>query len=226
MSNYSVFDIAGPIMTGPSSSHTAGAVKLGQMARALFDSTPDEVQYLLHGSFGTVYKGHATDRALLAGVMKMYTSDARIKDAFNIADEKGIKYKFTVGDLGLGYHPNSVKITLKKGNRKMSMTGSSTGGGNVNISQIDDFNVDFKGIAGKYFTIVISHKNQVGILSYITTFISERGINIANMQSSRVAEGGKALTIANLDTAVGLPDILELEKLPGIHFVRSLTKVT
>lgn len=225
MSKYSVFDIAGPVMTGPSSSHTAGAVKIGQIARALFDSTPEEINFLLHGSFGTVYKGHATDRALLAGVMKMYTSDARIKDSFNIAKEKGIKYKFNVGDLGLGFHPNSVKITLKKGSRKMTMVGSSTGGGNVNISQIDGFNVDFKGVAGKYFSLVISHKNKVGILSTITSFISEKGINIANMQSSRVAEGGKSLTIASLDGPLALPDILELEKVSGIYFVRSLTKV-
>ena len=91
MANYTTFDIAGPIMVGPSSSHTAGAVKIGQMARALFDKTPTKVTFYLHGSFATVYKGHATDKALLAGVMKFRTADPRIKDAFKIAKEKGVK---------------------------------------------------------------------------------------------------------------------------------------
>ena len=132
MKQTSVFDIAGPIMTGPSSSHTAGAVKLGQLARAIFNKTPEKVTFMLHGSFATVYKGHSTDKALLAGIMKFRTSDTKIKDAEKIAKQKGIKYEFKTGDLGIRFHPNSVKITLEaKGHKKMNIIGSSIGGGDA-----------------------------------------------------------------------------------------------
>ncbi|MEK7547642.1 MAG: L-serine ammonia-lyase, iron-sulfur-dependent subunit beta, partial [Patescibacteria group bacterium] len=128
MTHLSIFDIAGPIMVGPSSSHTAGACKIGQFARALFHSTPKKVTFYLHGSFGEVYKGHATDKALLAGVMKFMTSDPRIKDSFEIAKEKEIKYEFITRDLGHAYHPNTVKIVLERGKYRMSVIGSSIGG--------------------------------------------------------------------------------------------------
>src|SRR3990167_5414835 len=100
MSNLSIFDIAGPVMVGPSSSHTAGACKIGQFARALFHGTPNKVTFYLHGSFSEVYKGHATDRALLGGVLKFRTSDPRIKESFKIAKQKKIKYEFIKKDLG------------------------------------------------------------------------------------------------------------------------------
>lgn len=226
MTSYSVFDIAGPIMVGPSSSHTAGAVKIGQMARALFDATPDKVTFVLHGSYATVYKGHATDRALLGGVMKFMTKDKRIKDAFKVAKQKGIKYEFKTGDLGIGYHPNSVKVILeKKGKKKMEVIGSSIGGGSIEIKKIDDFEVDFWGTAGKFFTLVICHKDKPGLLAKITNFISGRGLNIANLQNSRLSKGGKALTIASLDGTMGLSDVLEMEKDTDVYFVRALTKI-
>lgn len=226
MSSYSIFDIAGPIMIGPSSSHTAGAVKIGQMARALFDATPNKVTFVLHGSYATVYKGHATDRALLAGVMKFMTKDKRIKDSFKIAEQKGIKYEFKTGDLGIGYHPNSVKIILeKKKKKKMEVIGSSIGGGNIEIKKINDFDVNFWGTAGKFFTLVICHKDKPGLLARITNFIASRGLNIANLQNSRLSKGGKALTIASLDGIIELSDVLKMEKDKDIYFVRALTKI-
>lgn len=111
---YSVFDIAGPIMVGPSSSHTAGACKIGQIARALFHGTPDKVTFILHGSFATVYKGHSTDRALVGGILKFKTSDPRIKKSFELAKKYGLQFDFKTADLGEKYHPNTVKVILEK----------------------------------------------------------------------------------------------------------------
>ncbi|MBT7736327.1 L-serine ammonia-lyase, iron-sulfur-dependent, subunit beta, partial [Candidatus Peregrinibacteria bacterium] len=113
MTQLSVFDVAGPVMVGPSSSHTAGACKIGQFARALFHTTPTKATFYLHGSFAEVYKGHATDKALISGVMKLRTSDPRIKEAFKIAKAKHIECVFKKKDLGEKFHPNTVQIVLE-----------------------------------------------------------------------------------------------------------------
>lgn len=212
-------------MVGPSSSHTAGAVKIGQFARALFDRTPQKVTFILHGSFGLVYKGHATDRALLAGIMKFHSKDLRISQAFQIAQEKKIKYEFIIKDLGLGYHPNTVKIMLEANRKKMSVVGSSLGGGTVVITRIDDFEVDFKSIAGRYSTLVVSHRDKLGLIASITQFITAQKINIAGIQSSRLSKGGKAMTIIHMDGELTLSKVLKMEKITGIYFVRSLHKI-
>lgn len=226
MSSYSIFDITGPVMIGPSSSHTAGAVKIGQLARALFNKTPEKVTFFLHGSFATVYKGHSTDKALLAGVMKFSTRDPKIKEAFEIAKQKKIKYEFQTTDLGIHYHPNTVKIDLEAGKKKLSVIGSSIGGGNVTINKIDEFEVNLKGTAGKFFTLVISHKNRPGILARITQEIAKLNINVANIQNTRLSAGGKALTIIALDSKMNLKQVQDLEKCDkDIHFVRALTKL-
>jgi len=212
-------------MVGPSSSHTAGAVKIGQIARALFDKTPEKATFILHGSFATVYKGHATDRALLAGIMKFQTANPKIKEAFKIADEKKIKYEFKTGDLGMQYHPNTVKIILeRKGHKKMRIIGSSIGGGKVEIRQIDDFDVDLKGVAGKYLSLIIAHKKRTGIIAEITAAIAVLGANIVDIQSSRISD--KSLTFLNLESyRPTLKEILEIEKIPGVIYVRALTKL-
>jgi len=225
MAKYTTFDIAGPIMVGPSSSHTAGAVKIGQMARALFDRTPTKVTFLLHGSFATVYKGHATDRALLAGVMKLRTADTRIKDAFKMAKEKNIDYRFETVDLGISYHPNTVKIVLESSdNKKMVVIGSSIGGGKVVINKINEFDVDLKGIAGKYMSLIISHIKRKGIIAEITAALSTMGADIVDIQSFRTGE--RSLTFLNLEGyRPTLEDVLSIEKINGVDFVRSLTKL-
>ena len=212
-------------MVGPSSSHTAGAVKIGQIARAIFDKTPDKATFILHGSFATVYKGHATDRALLAGIMKMRTASPLIKDAFKIAQEKGIKHEFKTGDLGMGYHPNSVKIILEaKGRKKMSIVGSSIGGGKVVIRQINEFDVDLRGIAGKYMSLIIAHRKRRGIIAELTAAVSSLGADIINIQSFSVGE--KTLTFLNIENyRPTIRDVLDFEKIPGVIFVRSLTKL-
>ena len=169
---YSLFDIAGPVMVGPSSSHTAGACKIGQIARALFRGTPKEVKFYLYGSFATVYQGHATDKALLAGVMKLWTSDPKIKDAFKIAEKKNLKYKFIPYKLSAPeHHPNTVRIILRNSKRKLSIVGSSVGGAKIKITSINNIPIDLKMTAGRYFSILIGHENKPNILNPIAISI-------------------------------------------------------
>lgn len=225
MSNLSIFDIAGPIMVGPSSSHTAGACKIGQFARALFHETPKKVTFYLHGSFGEVYKGHATDLALLAGVMKFQTSDPHIKDAFEIAKKKNIHYKFEVKDLGPKYHPNTVQIVLENGKHKMSVIGSSIGGGMIEILKIDDFDVHLKGRAGKYLSLVVCHDKNPKVLEILKNKIKKLGINIAEQVQSSFKD--ERLTVLSIEgKRITLPEVIELERgTPGVEFIRSLSKL-
>jgi len=224
MHHLSIFDIAGPIMVGPSSSHTAGACKIGQFARALYHKTPLKVTFYLHGSFGEVYKGHATDRALLGGVMKFRTSDPRIKDAFEIAKGKNIKYEFIKKNLGPKWHPNTVKIVLERGKYKMSVIGSSIGGGMIEILKIDNFNVKIKGRAGKYLSLVACYDRDHRILNKIINKIKEFRINVAETVNTSYRD--KTLSVVSLEgRRILLPEVLELEQIKGVDFVRALSKL-
>lgn len=229
MSNLSIFDIAGPIMVGPSSSHTAGACKIGQFARALFHRTPNKVTFYLHGSFGEVYKGHATDLALLAGVMKFRTSDPRIKDSFEIAKEKKIKYEFVVKDLGAKYHPNTVQVLLEDGKHKMSVFGSSVGGGMIEIVKINNCDVSLKGSAGKHLSLVVAHVRDPKIIPQIIEQIKKLGINVTDIEESAYKEKGKEeiISVLSLEGSrrITLPEVVDLEKNKGIDFIRSLSKL-
>jgi len=220
---YSIFDIAGPIMVGPSSSHTAGACKLGQIARALFHGTPEKVSFYLHGSFATVYKGHSTDRALLGGVMKFKTSDKRISTAFDFAKKISLKYDFKCADLGPKYHPNTVKIVLEKKDRKpMSMVGSSIGGGIVKVIRIDQFDVDLHGVAGQFKTLVVWHDTNGADMDGLLHRLGALGMRIHDIQAAKVDR--HALTLINMEgRTLKLSEVLELELMKGIEDVRSLT---
>jgi L-serine dehydratase len=226
MTTFSLFDIAGPIMVGPSSSHTAGAARIGQFARAIYDTTPKKVHFLLHGSFGEVYKGHATDKALLGGVMKMAPNDPNIRDAFAVAEREALIYEFEPGDLGPGFHPNSVQITLENEKRKTVIVGSSIGGGSIEINRIDGFDVDISGSsADRYFTLLVENENLPGMLAKTTGFMGEKGIRIVNMQSCYLAGINKMLSVLSLEKELTLQEILDLESQDGIVFVRALKKL-
>lgn len=221
----SVFDVAGPIMVGPSSSHTAGACKIGQIARALFHGTPNQVDFYLYGSFATVYKGHATDRALLAGVMKLKTSDGKMKDAFAIAKKKKLKYNFEpIKDKAEEHHPNTVRIILKNTKRNLSVVGSSLGGGVIKITHINNVPVDLEMMSGRYFSLIIGHKNDPKTLQPLLEKLEEWNIPVRDMQTLSVKK--KSITALNIeDEFLKLPQVLELEKIKDIEFVRSLTKL-
>jgi len=194
-----LIEIIGPVMIGPSSSHTAGAAKLGNIARRLWGEKINEVDIYLRGSFAATYWGHGTDRALVGGLMGWYSDDNRIRDAFTLAGMSGMKYRF-YEELIDGAHPNSVRFIMKSQERKMEMVGVSIGGGSVQIQEIDGFPVD---IDGELPALIIFHKDRPGVVSSITTELFRMNMNIAKMNLKRKARGQDAMMVIEMDSKLG-----------------------
>jgi len=219
MSNISVFDIMGPIMIGPSSSHTAGAERLGKAARNICGSDIKGATFYLHGSFAKTYKGHGTDRALVAGILGMETDDENIKESFAIAEKHGIEIVFKEVDLG-DVHPNTVKIELTKSDdTKVTVTGSSIGGGNIMINNIDGDDVEF---SGKFPVVIIRHKDKPGMLSKISLIIALYGINIATLKVGRQTKGMIATTVIESDNVIPEEAVHEIQRIDSVSSVRTL----
>lgn len=217
---YRLFDIIGPTMIGPSSSHTAGAVKLGRVARALVRGSIAKVEFYLHGSFAATYRGHGTDRALLAGLMGMSTWSVDIKDALFIARDREIEFKFIPTDLG-DVHPNTVRIVVTdKAGREQSITGSSIGGGNIRIIDINKDAVEF---TGDYPTLIVKHTDVPGVVAEVTKELYLSGINIAFMKVFRASRGRGATMVFETDQAVPDQVLQNLAGIPGISMVNFLT---
>lgn len=224
-SAYSLFDIAGPVMVGPSSSHTAGACKIGQYARALFNAKPTKVIFDLHGSFGQVFKGHATDRALLGGVMRFRTSDPAIKDAFHIAEDRQIAYEFRVTDLGAEQHANTVKITMEApGKQAMSVVGSSIGGGKVEIVQVDDFKVSIQDVAGKYRTLVCLLDDSQEALESLVRIIEKEGVEV-KLPCTLPYNGQSLVILRYRGKRIPVDRLSFFEEMKGVYFVRCLNRI-
>lgn len=208
---YSAFDIIGPVMIGPSSSHTAGAARLGKIARGLAEEEPVSVTFTLHGSFSKTYRGHGTDRALVAGILGMNPDDDSLKDSLKIAKEKGIDIVFQAGDLG-DVHPNTVRIDMVLADGKpVSITGSSIGGGAVDIMRIDEDDVSF---SGNYPTLLVTHRDTPGVVAAVTRILYKSGINIAFMTVVRSQRGKEATMIFETDSNIP-KDVLESLKNAG-----------
>ena len=201
-------DIIGPVMVGPSSSHTAGAAKLGNITRRLWGREIKEVDIYLRGSFAATYWGHGTDKALIGGLMGWYPDDSRIRDAFTLADISGMKYKF-YEELIDGSHPNSVRFVVKSKERNMEIVGASIGGGSVKIQEIDSFPVE---IDGELPALIIFHKDKPGVVSSITTELFRMNLNIAEMNLKRKARGQDAMMVIEMDSKL---DQSTLDNLKG-----------
>lgn len=200
MSLISVFDVLGPNMIGPSSSHTAGACSIGYLAQKMLGEPIAEVTFTLYGSFAQTYRGHGTDRALLGGVMGFNTDDERIRDSFQIADEKGLKYTFIPDSEEEDVHPNTADIHMVSSNgRIMDIRGESIGGGKVRIVKINGVAVDF---TGEYSTIIVIQKDYPGVVAHITKCLSEIKVNIAFMRLFRESKNETAYTIVESDEHV------------------------
>jgi L-serine dehydratase len=194
--SFSVFDSLGPIMIGPSSSHTAGAAKIGLVANKIAENNIKSVIFYLHGSFGKTYKGHGSDKALLGGVIGMNEKDINIRNAFQIATEKGITYEFIPKDLG-EVHPNTVLIEITtKENSTLSIQGSSIGGGRIMINQLNGLNVNF---SGGNPTLITNHKDIPGIVSKVTAILAKKKLNISTMSVIREEDSADANMIIELD---------------------------
>ena len=194
--SFSVFDSLGPIMIGPSSSHTAGAAKIGLVANKIAENSIQNVVFYLHGSFAKTYKGHGSDKALLGGVIGMDEKDVNIRNAFEIAEKKGVSFQFISKDLG-EVHPNTVLIEITtKNNTVLSIQGSSIGGGRIIINQLNGLNVNFN---GSNPTIITNHKDVPGIVSKVTGILAEKNLNISTMSVIRDEDSGNANMIIELD---------------------------
>lgn len=215
-----LFDIVGPVMVGPSSSHTAGAVRIGHIARLLLNEPVKTAKLSLHGSFLATGKGHGTDRALVAGLLGMNPDDERIPDSFAIADELGMEYFFDGIELR-DAHPNSVlmKLVGEKG-RELEVLAASLGGGRIKICQIDGLDANF---CGDYPTLVVHNQDQPGHVAAVASMLANQSINIATMQFYRDKRGGNAVLVIECDKEVPEESIKTLEKLEGIHKVTYLS---
>lgn len=212
----SIFDVLGPIMIGPSSSHTAGAARLAKIARDICDGKIKKVKFYLHGSFAKTYKGHGTDRALLAGILGYEPDDDRLRDSINIAEEEKIEYEFIPTDLGL-VHPNTVKFEIEDVNGKITVvTGSSIGGGSVIITNINNFEVEF---TGQYTTIITRHLDVSGVISEVSGILSNNNINIANMKVSRNSGTKEASMIIEID---GTPEKSIIDMIKNLDVIKSV----
>jgi len=182
----SLLDIIGPVMVGPSSSHTAGACRLGLLARCLVGGTPEHARVELHGSFARTGEGHGTDKAIVGGLMGFRPDDERIREALTIAEREALDFRFEKTTLGeeADVHPNTVRITVERGDRKAVMVGSSLGAGRVLVTEIDGYPVE---VTGSYNTIVLVAEDVPGSVARIATILAEDGINQSSMEAGAVA---------------------------------------
>lgn len=212
-----LFDIIGPVMVGPSSSHTAGAVRIGNACRKLLAEDLAEARIGLHGSFLNTGKGHGTDRAIVAGLLGFDVDDSRIPESFDIARDRGIKIKFYPIDLGEDAHPNSAKVDMKGvGGKKLSVIAESVGGGRIRISKIDGLTANF---SGELPTLIVHNVDQPGHVAEVTSMLQHKYVNIATMQLYRSRRGGNAVMVLELDKEVPQDGIEWLRKLEGVKKV-------
>ena len=213
MSFISVFDVLGPNMIGPSSSHTAGAAKIAYLAQKMITGPLIQVDFTLYGSFARTYRGHGTDRALLGGLMGFTTDDMRIRNSFEIAENKGIAFTFQPDEEETDVHPNTVDIHMvNKAGQEMTVRGESLGGGKVRISRINKVQVDF---TGEYSAVIVIQKDRPGVVAHITKVLSDRNVNIAFMRLFREGKGNVAYTIVESDGH--LPENIREELLKNEH---------
>ena len=190
------FDIIGPVMIGPSSSHTAGAVRIGKYARSILGTEPVKAHIRFSGSFAKTYKGHGTDKAVIAGILGMDTDASRIRTSMEIAKQKGLDFEFQEEDID-GAHPNTAEITLTDANGKTAQVqGASIGGGNIIINKINGTEVS---ISGKSDTLVIPHQDVPGMIAVVTNILAEHDVNIHGFSLCRDHKGGTAVMTIEID---------------------------
>ncbi|EHJ56097.1 L-serine dehydratase, iron-sulfur-dependent, beta subunit [Streptococcus urinalis FB127-CNA-2] len=212
----SVFDIIGPVMIGPSSSHTAGAVRIGKVVHSIFGEVPEEVTFSLYNSFAKTYRGHGTDKALVAGIMGMDTDNPEIKNALEIAHQRGIRIYWDVLKDSNAPHPNTAKITVKKGEKTMSITGVSIGGGNIQVTELNGFSIS---LSMNTPTLIIVHQDIPGMIAKVTDILQDNNINIAQMNVTRESAGEKAIMIIEIDSRDCQDAVNQISKIPYLHNV-------
>lgn len=218
----SIFDVVGPVMVGPSSSHTAGAVRLGALARAIAGDAPRSATVRLHGSFASTGSGHGTDLAIVAGLLGLAPDDTRIPDARVLAAAEGLDVRFTEADLG-DVHPNTAELVIETvAGDRVTVRGSSVGAGDVEITLIDDFPVR---LTGELPALGVIHQDQPGVVAAVSARLAAAGVNIASMQVYRERRGARALMIIETDTLVDAEAVEAIAALAGVIGVRTVPAV-
>lgn len=208
-----IFDILGPVMVGPSSSHTAGAVRIGLIARRLLGGQPATARITLSGSFAATGTGHGTDRALVAGLLGMKPDDIRIPDSFALAVEQGLAFTFDKTELKEA-HPNTAILQLSTaGGRELEVQASSLGGGRIMVNKLDGINVNFNGDSP---TLIVHNLDQPGHVAEVTSMLSHKSVNIATMQLYRNHRGGYAVMVIETDQDIPAEALRWLSRLEGI----------
>ncbi len=211
-----LFDIVGPIMIGPSSSHTAGAARIGRITRMLLGTRPVEASIGLWGSFQKTYQGHGTDKALIGGLLGMNVDDIRLRDSLSLAEKEGLSYSFHNVSLR-GAHPNTVVLeVLGADGRKIAVQAASVGGGEIVIQSIDGMEAEFSGHEN---TLVITHHDTPGMIARMTGEIAQSRLNIATMKVFRQSAGGKALVALEMDGSAEEGLLCRLRALDGVYHV-------
>ena len=208
-----IFDILGPVMVGPSGSHTAGAVRIGSISRKLLADKPVKAEIYLHGSFALTGVGHGTDKAIIAGLLGMDTDDMRIPDSFEIANKEGLEFSFKKINLKEA-HPNTALLKLQGENgRTLEITATSVGGGKISIAKLDGIETHF---SGDYPTLVVHNIDQPGHIADVTSALSHHAINIATLNLYRNKRGGYAVMIVETDQPIPERVVKWIEHLDGI----------
>jgi L-serine dehydratase len=211
-----LLDVLGPVMIGPSSSHTAGAARLAGMARALLGEKPVKATITLHGSFAATYKGHGTDLAVVGGLLGFRPDDERLREAFRHASEAGLEYSIIPGDLG-DVHPNTVRFDLAgESGKRLVMAGASVGGGKVEVTEINGLPVS---LTGERNALVVNYPDKPGVLATLTAVLAGSGLNIAAMRVARSGRGKAAICIIEVDQDIPAQAVAAISALPAVTTV-------
>jgi L-serine dehydratase len=211
-----IFDMIGPVMIGPSSSHTAGVVRIGRVTKRILGEIPDKADIIFYNSFARTYEGHGSDRAVLAGLMDYHTDDKRIKNALDLTKEVGLTYTFRSIGSASTFHPNSVRIIASKGDRKVEVLGESRGGGVIRIKEVNGFDSNF---TASLHTLIIEADDTKGSIAFFTEVLSQDECNIATMTVSRKGRNDLACLILEMDSGIDDITLHYLKKRKWVHQV-------
>jgi L-serine dehydratase len=218
----SLFDILGPVMVGPSSSHTAGACRLGLIARAIVGGTPSHALIQLHGSFAATGEGHGTHRAIVGGLIGLNPDDLRLQNAYAEGRAVGLKWEYEEKDLGEDAHPNSAIFTLERGDERVIVRGASIGGGRVEITEIDDFAVSLR---GDYHTLVLLAHDEPGTIASVSRVLAEDGSNLATMRVDRTGRNREAFMMIEADHPISDTALEEVRAFSWVHWARTIPRL-
>jgi L-serine dehydratase len=217
----SILDVMGPVMVGPSSSHTAGTARLGRVAREILDEDPVEVHFYLHPPLAATYRGHGSDFALVGGSIGLNVDDPRIPEAIRIAEQMGVDVTFSEEDLG-DVHPNTVRVEIHGKSREAEISGSSIGGGVIEVFKINGFQTRFKGDSP---TLLLFYRDRPGMISEVTNIIAEEGINIASLSCSRKQRGKDAFMQIDVDSPLSEAALERIRRTEDVEEARYLDRI-